>query len=174
MLSKQLADLLEIFVEHAPDLATHDEIEKKLWPSTDFAEFDVAIRAATKKLRDALGESAQEPKYIETIPRRGYRLMVPVEWVGAPPTEDEPGTQESWRERVLGSVHRRSAFQRILLYSAPVVLLAFAYGLSSGAFYLARFYNNHGVMRHAHGPTKEGMRHYERAIRNSPGYACLL
>ena len=84
LLSKQIADLLQILVEHAPDLATRGEIRNKLWPETNFIEFEVAIRAATKKLRDALGESAQEPKYVETIPRRGYRIMVPVEWVDEP------------------------------------------------------------------------------------------
>ncbi len=86
LLSKQIADLLQILVEHAPDLATRGEIRNKLWPETNFIEFEVAIRAATKKLRDALGESAQEPKYVETIPRRGYRIMVPVEWVNASPS----------------------------------------------------------------------------------------
>ncbi len=60
-----------------------DEIQKKLWPNDTVVEFDHSINTAIKNLRKALGDSAEEPKYIETIPRRGYRLMVPVEWVGS-------------------------------------------------------------------------------------------
>ncbi len=85
LLSKQLSDLLEILVEHAPDIATRDEIRKKLWPNTTFIEFELGIRAATRKLRGFLTDSAEEPKYIETLKKRGYRLMVPVEWADASP-----------------------------------------------------------------------------------------
>ena len=92
LLSKQISDLLHILVEHAPDIATRDEIEKKLWPNTTFIEFEISIRAATRRLRKALGDSVGEPKYIETVKRRGYRLMVPVEWVEALPTSAKANT----------------------------------------------------------------------------------
>jgi len=89
-LPRQVSQLLEILIEHAPDIATREEIRKRLWSETNFIEFEVAIRAATRKLRKALGDSAQEPRYIETIPRFGYRLRVPVEWVDAPPAISRP------------------------------------------------------------------------------------
>ena len=62
-------------------MVTREEIQKKLWPNDTVVEFDHGINTAIKKLRQALGDSADEPKYIETVARRGYRLMVPVEWV---------------------------------------------------------------------------------------------
>jgi hypothetical protein len=63
-------------------------MQKKLWPNDTVVEFDHGINRAIKKLRQALGDSAENPKYIETVARRGYRLMVPVEWVKAPSDSD--------------------------------------------------------------------------------------
>jgi serine/threonine protein kinase len=57
-----------------------EEIRKKLWPNDTIVEFDHGINRAIKKLREALGDSAESPKYIETVARRGYRLLLPVEW----------------------------------------------------------------------------------------------
>ena len=65
-----------------------EEIRKKLWPNDTIVEFDHSINAAIKKLRLALGDSAEEPHYVETVARRAYRLMFPVEWVG-----EQPGAQ---------------------------------------------------------------------------------
>ena len=55
--------------------------------TTRSTEFDHAINTAIKKIRQALGDSAEDPTYIETVARRGYRLMAPVEWVECWPTE---------------------------------------------------------------------------------------
>jgi serine/threonine protein kinase/Tfp pilus assembly protein PilF len=73
-----------MLVECEDELVTREEIQKKLWPNDTVVEFDQGINAAIKKLRQALGDSADEPRYIETIARRGYRLMVPVERMEAP------------------------------------------------------------------------------------------
>jgi hypothetical protein len=55
-----------------------EEIREKLWPTGTFVDFDNGLNSAVNRLRDALGDSASEPKFIETVPRRGYRLLVPV------------------------------------------------------------------------------------------------
>ena len=60
-------------------IVTLDEIKKRLWPNDTVVEFDHSIHTAIKKLRLALGDSADNPKYVETVARRGYRLIVPVE-----------------------------------------------------------------------------------------------
>ena len=62
-----------------------EEIRKKLWPNDTVVEFDHSINAAIQRLRQALGDPADQPRYIETLARRGYRWMVPVEWVDASP-----------------------------------------------------------------------------------------
>ena len=60
-------------------LVTREEIQKKLWPNDTVVEFDHGINTAIQKLRQALGDSADKPSYIQTMARRGYRLIVPVE-----------------------------------------------------------------------------------------------
>jgi DNA-binding winged helix-turn-helix (wHTH) protein len=72
--------LLQILIEHEGGLATREEIQKKLWPNDTIVDFEHSINSTIKRLRQALDDSADDPRYIETIPRHGYRLMVPVEW----------------------------------------------------------------------------------------------
>ncbi len=74
--------VLTTLVEHAGELVAREDIQKKLWPNDTIVDFEHGINAAIKTLRRVLGESADQPKYIETFARRGYRLMVAVEWVG--------------------------------------------------------------------------------------------
>jgi eukaryotic-like serine/threonine-protein kinase len=79
VLQEQPLQILRILLEHAGEIANREEIQQQLWPNDTVVEFDHSINAAIKKLRVALGDSADNPKYIETIARRGYRLMVRVE-----------------------------------------------------------------------------------------------
>ena len=79
VLQEQPLQVLRILLENAGAITTREEIQQQLWPNDTVVEFDHSINAAIKKLRVALGDSAESPKYIETIARRGYRLMVPVE-----------------------------------------------------------------------------------------------
>jgi serine/threonine protein kinase len=81
--------VLSILAEHGGELVTREEIQKRLWPNDTIVDFEHGINTAIKILRRALGDFVDEPKYIETLPRRGYRLMVPVEWIAV--AEDSPG-----------------------------------------------------------------------------------
>jgi serine/threonine protein kinase len=84
LLQEQPLRVLVMLVERGGDVATREEIQKKLWPNDTVVEFDHGINRAIKKLRQALGDSTEHPKYIETVARRGYRLLVPVEWEPGP------------------------------------------------------------------------------------------
>ena len=75
--------LLLMLVERDGEIVTREEIKKKLWPNDTIVEFDHSINVAIRNLRRALGDSADKPKYIETLARRGYRLIVPVERLSA-------------------------------------------------------------------------------------------
>jgi serine/threonine protein kinase/tetratricopeptide (TPR) repeat protein len=79
-LQEQPLRVLRMLVDCGGEMATRDEIKKKLWPNDTIVDFDHSINVAIGTLRRALGDSATEPKYIETVPRRGYRLMVSPEW----------------------------------------------------------------------------------------------
>ena len=90
-LQEQPFRILEMLVEHSGEVVTREELQKKLWPNDTIVEFDHSINAAIKRLRDALGDTAEEPKYVETVARRGYRLVVPVEWEeGSPAGSVQP------------------------------------------------------------------------------------
>jgi eukaryotic-like serine/threonine-protein kinase len=78
-LQDQPFQVLALLLEHAGDVVTREELLQKLWPADTFVDFDTGLNSAIKKLRDALGDSAEEPRYIETLPRRGYRFIAPIE-----------------------------------------------------------------------------------------------
>jgi len=82
-LQEQPLAVLRMLVERAGEIVTRDELKRKLWPNDTVVDFDHGINAAIRRLRQALGDSAEQPKYLATIARRGYRLLVPVEQISA-------------------------------------------------------------------------------------------
>jgi eukaryotic-like serine/threonine-protein kinase len=86
-LPEQSFQILVMLVERPGEVVTRQEIQQKLWPNDTVVEFENSINAAIRRLRGALGDSADQPRYIETLARRGYRLKVPVEWIEPPPAE---------------------------------------------------------------------------------------
>jgi len=80
LLREQPFQILRILVERQGKIVTRQEIKQILWPNDTVVEFDRSINVAMAILRKALGDDADNPKYIETLPRRGYRLTAPVEW----------------------------------------------------------------------------------------------
>jgi len=81
-LPEQSFQILAMLLERPGEVVMRQEVQKKLWPNDTVVEFENSINAAVKRLRLALEDSADEPRYVETLARRGYRWMVPVEWVG--------------------------------------------------------------------------------------------
>ena len=69
--------LLVMLVERPGEIVTREEVRQRLWPQNTFVEFDNSLGVAIRKVRDALGDDAEAPRYIETVPRRGYRFRVP-------------------------------------------------------------------------------------------------
>ncbi len=82
LLADQPLQILRILIEADGEIVTRDEIRQRLWPTDTVVEFDHSINNAIKKLRRALVDSGDEPHYIGTIAKRGYRLLVPVERIG--------------------------------------------------------------------------------------------
>src|ERR1017187_9462078 len=81
VLQDQPLQILRMLIEHAGAITTREEIQQQLWPNHTVVEFEHGINAAIEQLRVALGDSADNPKYLETVAHRGYRLLVPVERV---------------------------------------------------------------------------------------------
>ena len=89
-LREQPIKILAMLLENPGEVVLRDEIRLRLWPNNTIVEFDHGINAAIQKLRDALGDSASEPRYVETVARRGYRFLGEVEKVGEPEPADPP------------------------------------------------------------------------------------
>jgi serine/threonine protein kinase/DNA-binding winged helix-turn-helix (wHTH) protein/Flp pilus assembly protein TadD len=81
LLRKQSLLVLRMLIERKGKIVTREEIKKKLWPNDTIVDFDHSINATIKTLRRALGDSADDPQYVETLARRGYRLRAPIEWL---------------------------------------------------------------------------------------------
>src|SRR6202162_197558 len=81
--------LLEILLEHPGEVVTREELRSRIWPNESFGDFDQAVNVAIAKLRVALGDSADNPRYIETLPRRGYRFIAGVAVDNQPTTKLE-------------------------------------------------------------------------------------
>lgn len=83
-LQDQPFQILSVLLEKAGEIVTREELRSRLWPEGTFVDFDHSLNASVNKLRDALGDAASNPRFIETVPRRGYRFIAPVERVAAP------------------------------------------------------------------------------------------
>jgi TolB-like protein/DNA-binding winged helix-turn-helix (wHTH) protein len=92
-LQDQPLKILTTLVERAGDVVSREEFRQALWPADTFVDFDHGLSAAVNKLREALCDSADHPRYVETIPRRGYRFIAEVDGFVAPPTVAEPQAQ---------------------------------------------------------------------------------
>lgn len=77
-LQEQPFQVLILFLERPGDVITRDEIRQKLWPADTFVDFDHSLNTAINKIREALNDSAANPRFIETLAKRGYRFLVPV------------------------------------------------------------------------------------------------
>src|ERR1700733_8295953 len=87
LLREQPLQILLLLLERPGEIVVRGEIRARLWPNETVVEFDHAINNAVRRLRDALGESAEKPRYIETVARRGYRFLGEVEVVEAAASE---------------------------------------------------------------------------------------
>ncbi|MBZ5719678.1 MAG: winged helix-turn-helix domain-containing protein [Acidobacteriia bacterium] len=80
-LQEQPFQILALLLERPGDVVSREDVRQKLWPADTFVDFDHSLNTAINKLREALGDSASSPRYVETLARRGYRFLAPVEQV---------------------------------------------------------------------------------------------
>jgi TolB-like protein/DNA-binding winged helix-turn-helix (wHTH) protein/Tfp pilus assembly protein PilF len=86
-LQEQPSQILAILLEHRGEMVTRDELQRRLWPSDTFVDFDHSLNTAVMRLREALSDSSENPRFIETLPRRGYRFVAPVDEKALPPSD---------------------------------------------------------------------------------------
>ncbi len=86
-LREQLFVVLSMLLEHAGEVVTREDLQRRLWPGDVFVDFEIDLNTIIARLREALGDSAEHPRYIETLPKRGYRFLMPA----SEGTASEPG-----------------------------------------------------------------------------------
>src|SRR5512146_2167490 len=99
-LQEQPFQLLLLLVERAGQIVSREEIRNRLWPQNTFVEFDRSLGVAVLKVREALGDDASNPRFIETIPRRGYRFIAPVQ-IESPAPANPAGPRIRNRKRLV-------------------------------------------------------------------------
>src|ERR1700757_261340 len=130
-LTGQAIQVLVVLANNRGKLVTREELQQKLWPGATYGDFEHGLNAAVNRLRETLGDSATDPKYIETIPRRGYRFILaleppPVTPQGLRREELKPPKPQGWKRKatiavaagvvVVGSVYPwiRPRIERLL------------------------------------------------------------
>jgi len=132
-LQEQPFRLMTVLLEHAGEVVTRDELRQRLWPEDTFGAFDDGLNTAIKKLRDALGDSAEEPRLIETLPKHGYRFLLPVTAIAPEPTSDfstqaPEATRQIFRHLLWKKAKSWSRSRTVLLFaSGTAALLLVAY-----------------------------------------------
>ena len=115
----QPTQVLVSLLENAGEVVTREELRQKIWPADTFVDFEHSLNTAIKKLRQALGDNAARPKYIETLPRRGYRFRGKVEASGEK-TGASVGASVARRGPLAGKVFTLEAEKGIPCVMAPM------------------------------------------------------
>ena len=129
--------LLAVLLESAGEVVTREELRKRLWSADTFVDFDHRLAVAVSKLRDALRDSAENPKFVETVGRRGYRFLGQLEFTDSLPADsgakmsDTPlsSYQPSEQAELPKLVHPHPRRSRIFLITVGFVILAAAIAL---------------------------------------------
>jgi TolB-like protein/DNA-binding winged helix-turn-helix (wHTH) protein len=131
-IQNQVFQVLACLVENAGQVVTREELQRKIWPGDTFVDFDEGLNASIRKLRATLGDSADNPRFVETLPRVGYRFIAPVTPV--PEAEEPvtvrlpPGQGVSSSDDVPAAPPRAARPRRFLAGIAALALLGFAFG----------------------------------------------
>src|ERR1051326_3242717 len=135
-LQEQPFQILRMLLTYPGEIVLREEIRGKLWPDNTVVEFDHGINAAIKRLRDALSDSAENPRYIETVARRGYRFIGALD--GIPTLVDEPAAAVAApaSDTLPRQRHEPSGITRLTV--AIVTALAVVIGAVLGYFFYAR------------------------------------
>jgi len=102
LLQEQPFRVLQILIDSSGEIASREDIKKRLWPNETIVDFDHSINVAIGTLRRAFGDSAVQPKYIETVARRGYRLIVEAEWIERLESDRQAGPEDGLPDDDMG------------------------------------------------------------------------
>jgi DNA-binding winged helix-turn-helix (wHTH) protein len=142
-LQEQPFQVLATLLENAGRVVTRDDLRQKIWPADTFVDFDHSLNTAINKIREALGDSATSPRFVETLARRGYRFIAPVDSAGASSNakSDVPAAPSAGETALHPELHvpvPNRGLVRVLFGLIQVMYLC---------FYLSALYHLHDVDR---------------------------
>ena len=137
---QQPMKLLEILLEHPGEVVTREELRSRIWADENFGDFDQAVNIAIAKLRNALGDSAESPRYIETLPKRGYRFIAEVSVIDTGPPAKAPESAAGDRTGIEPRLQHQGVAPKRWLWPKRRTIVAFvvALGLTILAVWLFR------------------------------------
>ena len=127
-LGEQPLQILLLLLDRPGEVVTRDEVRQRLWHADTFVDFDAGLSSAVRKLRDALGDSAENPRYVQTLPRRGYRFVAPVAVTEALTKSKPIAVSREAKDSAPPRANRRSLMLTVL---AVVVVASASYELLS-------------------------------------------
>jgi len=136
-LQEQPFQVLRVLLERSGEIVTREELKRTLWAADTFVDFDDGLNTAVKKIRDVLSDSAEQTRYIETIPRRGYRFKCAVERQSPPEAEPAhpPGSELAVAPLVAEAAVERKNFRRAAsLAAGTLALIAVLVGAEVGGW----------------------------------------
>jgi TolB-like protein/DNA-binding winged helix-turn-helix (wHTH) protein/Tfp pilus assembly protein PilF len=128
-LQEQPLQALLTLLERPGEVTKREDLQKRLWPTDTFGDFDRGLNRAINRLRIALGDDADNPKFVETMPQRGYRFLAPVETVATETLVSQPAPEERPRSHGVGLSLPRRRVLAIAGGAVAVPLLALGYRL---------------------------------------------
>ena len=131
-LQEQPYRLLLVLLENPGEIVSREELRSRLWPGDTFVDFDGSLRVAVRKLREALDDNAEDPRYIETIPKRGYRFLVPEVRKTDTASEITEPNDLAHLQTNTSSVAARQSHKPLLRYGLAVAVLL----LTAGGIFL--------------------------------------
>src|SRR5882762_10579052 len=113
-MGEQAFQILRLLLETPGEMVTREELRAKLWATDTFVDFDHGLNSAVQRLRDCLSDSAGKPRWVETIPRRGYRFIGEVEWSDSADVDGALGSNAAIENGALHAEVRRSSAENLL------------------------------------------------------------
>jgi DNA-binding winged helix-turn-helix (wHTH) protein/Tfp pilus assembly protein PilF len=177
-LPHQPLEALRLLLERPQQVVSREELRQHLWPDNTYVDYDLALKRIINRIRVALGDSADNPIFIETIPRQGYRFIAPISRkvqqgaasISVTSPDSAPPVSSGDQKIMIPDDSSRIAWPRRWLIASAIVLFFV------GTFFLARnpiarFYNNRGVRLQRNGELAMAIEKYKLALLFKPSYA---
>jgi cholera toxin transcriptional activator len=132
-LQEQPFQVLTALLQNAGQVVTRDELREKIWPADTFVDFDHSLNTAVNKIRESLGDSASNPRFVETLARRGYRFIAPVDSVVAQEQENDVASSsadEALHAELHVPIPRRGLVRALFALIQVMYLIFYVSGLA--------------------------------------------